>query len=144
MIQCTFCRATVTDIETAIDTGWIPVCFISLREIDRPVCPACQRAHCFEIDDVLVLRGTENSTGADDPAPVGSPEGHEEFRVQLRDDLARDRYLRRADSVLDLLLRLATFPDRHPETVSLPVGMAADMLEMAGEAGRLLKEIEGE
>ena len=44
MIQCYFCRASVPDVETAIENDWIPSFYDGNREISEPVCPACTSA----------------------------------------------------------------------------------------------------
>ena len=44
MIHCYFCRASVPDVETAIENDWIPSFYADDREIAEPVCPACTSA----------------------------------------------------------------------------------------------------
>ena len=45
MITCAFCRATVPDVESAIDADWIPSYDVGETEMADPVCPACQTAY---------------------------------------------------------------------------------------------------
>ena len=44
MIRCYFCRASVPDVETAIENDWIPSFYADDREVTEPVCPACTSA----------------------------------------------------------------------------------------------------
>lgn len=43
-LHCAFCDAWVPDVETAIESDWIPSYWDGDAESDDPVCPTCQAA----------------------------------------------------------------------------------------------------
>ena len=63
-MKCALCRATVLDVEDAIESGWSPSYWEGEDECEGPVCVDCAGSKCrFNDDGELILLTEAESDG---------------------------------------------------------------------------------